>query len=275
MGTSKQIRNGCAAFFALTFLLSAPLYVLNTLGHRELLGVPDLGAAYITALTFMPGLAAVLLTWRASGWMETKALLVRVFDYQLIGSPSWLVVAVLLGPAIFAMSLGLMTYWELPVPPAMVAPWAFPLLLAFVFLLAAGEELGWMGYAFGPMLEPFGALRASVLIGAIWAIWHAPFFAFLFPDPVVFSAELATLVVARILLVWVFLNAGKSVFVATLYHATDNAAFMMLPDVKGVVPLGSVVHLSFAIAVVCIVVVLWEPQTLTDLRRRSGPNSPG
>lgn len=275
MGDAKQTSSSYAAFFMLTFLLSTPLYLLNALAQRQLLGMPDMGTAYIGILTFMPALAAALLTWRARGLGETKALLLRVLDYQHIGNAWWLLPAVLLGPAIFAISLVSIAYMDIPVPPAMAALWAFPVLFAFVFLLAAGEEVGWMGYAFDPMLTRFGPLRASIFLGTIWAIWHAPFFAFLFPDPIMFAAELLTLITTRILLVWVFLNAGRSVLIATLYHAADNAAFILLPDIKSIVPLGSVLHLGFAVMVVCPVAMFWDPRTMTRLRFRSGSKGPG
>lgn len=274
MGDAKQTKSSYAAFFALTFLLSAPLYMLNALAERELFGMPEMSAAYIVIFTLMPAVAAVLLTWRARGSGATKGLLLRVLDYRRIGNAWWLLPTVLLGPAIFAISLGTIAYLDVPVPPAMVTLWAFPVLFAFVFLLAAGEEAGWMGYAFNPMQTRFGALCASIFLGAIWAIWHAPFFVFLFPDPIMFAAELVTLIAARILLVWVFLNAGRSVFIATLYHAADNAAFMLLPDIKSIVPLGSVVHLGFTVVVVCLVAVLWDPTTMTRLRFCSGSKGP-
>ncbi|MCX6842980.1 MAG: CPBP family intramembrane metalloprotease [candidate division WOR-3 bacterium] len=36
-----------------------------------------------------------------------------------------------------------------------------------------GEELGWRGFLFGEF-SSFGFWRSSLLIGAIWGIWHAP-----------------------------------------------------------------------------------------------------
>lgn len=36
-----------------------------------------------------------------------------------------------------------------------------------------GEEIGWRGFLL-PALEPLGKLRASILSGMIWALWHTP-----------------------------------------------------------------------------------------------------
>lgn len=44
-------------------------------------------------------------------------------------------------------------------------------LINFVFGL--GEELGWRGYLL-PRLMPLGKLRAYVVLGMVWGVWHAP-----------------------------------------------------------------------------------------------------
>ena len=51
-----------------------------------------------------------------------------------------------------------------------------PLIFVILFIAAIGEELGWMGYAFEPMQERFGALKASILLGISWALIHIPLF---------------------------------------------------------------------------------------------------
>ena len=195
-----------------------------------------------------------------------KKLLFRVFDFQRIARTRWYIPALLLGPLIFALSVGWMELLDAPIQSAMLPILALPAVFAFVFLLAAGEEVGWMGYAAEPLQARHGALRAALILGVIWALWHLPFFVVLFPNPIALGAQLLTLIGARILLVWIFNNTGRSVFAAILYHAADNSALMVFSDIKSTVPLGSVVQCVLTLTAAFAVVLLWDSSTLTRLR---------
>jgi len=48
-----------------------------------------------------------------------------------------------------------------------------PVLLAGTLLGVFGEEYGWRGYLL-PKLLPLGELRASLIVGVIWGVWHFP-----------------------------------------------------------------------------------------------------
>ncbi len=89
------------------------------------------------------------------------------------------------------------------------------LAMFFAFFIAAlGEELGWTGYAIDPMQERWNPLQASILLGVVWAVWHMIPFAQAGRSPSWIAWQCLTLVAARVLLVWLYNNTGKSVCAA-------------------------------------------------------------
>jgi membrane protease YdiL (CAAX protease family) len=38
------------------------------------------------------------------------------------------------------------------------------------------EEWGWRGFALQPLLDRFGFVKAGLLLGTIWSVWHLPLF---------------------------------------------------------------------------------------------------
>ena len=127
----------------------------------------------MAALMFVcPGLAALILVRRAQGSQGVRALLSRAIDYRGVTPSAWYAPLLLLNPAVFALSYLAMRAFGSTVPSLkmQVVP---TLALCLVFLVSAfGEELGWSGYAIDPLQHRWGALRASLLLGIVWAAFH-------------------------------------------------------------------------------------------------------
>lgn len=92
---------------------------------------------------------------------------------------------------------------------------------------AFGEEYGWRGYLF-PRLLPLGELRASLLVGVIWAFWHAP--ALLaglnYPGSTPWAAIVVfVIVVTAMSLIFTrfFVASGGSVLVVAVLHGSFNS----------------------------------------------------
>jgi membrane protease YdiL (CAAX protease family) len=108
------------------------------------------------------------------------------------------------------------------------------LLLGLMFTLGfdgLGEELGWRGFALPRLLARYSALRASVLLGALWALWHLPYAltaGSAMADKPLYE-HLLSIVALSVLFTWLFNNTGGSVLLAVLFHAAGNVTFNVLP----------------------------------------------
>ena len=60
----------------------------------------------------------------------------------------------------------------MPLPSPQLSLIAAIVLFAFFFIGAWCEESGWSGYLIDPLQERWGALRASLVLGSVWALWH-------------------------------------------------------------------------------------------------------
>lgn len=263
---SGTLTDNPAAFFAMTFVLAAPFYILNALAYLEILGEPGIAPIYIALFTVTPIASALLLTFRKRGKDGLKQLLWRVFDFKRIGDYRWYGAIILLPLLISLLSLGGSILADVDLPSGMAPLAALPLVLPFFFVLAAGEEAGWMGYAFDPMQARYGALQAALGMGVVWAIWHVPFFIFMMSGVIVFTAQIVTLVSTRVLIAWVYNNSGRSVFSATLFHAVGNALMITLPDTSTTGALGPPISCGLALSAAIVVTLLWGAQTLARFR---------
>ena len=108
--------------------------------------------------------------------------------------------------------------------------WVAALIFMVYQVLANGEEFGWRGYALPHLQARSSALVASLIIGAIWAVWHLPKF-LTAGDAHDYSFWVFALheICLAILCTWVFNNTRGSLLMALLFHAAMNTADVFLP----------------------------------------------
>jgi membrane protease YdiL (CAAX protease family) len=126
------------------------------------------------------------------------------------------------------------------------------------FILAIGEEVGWMGYAVDPMQERWSALTTAIILGVVTGIGHVPSLVQEDFSLTYIAVGLSLSAIGlRILWVWLYNNTGRSLFGAILFHALTNVSSSFISTVAGI-PL---------IAITAVIVTfLWGSRTLAQYR---------
>jgi len=210
------------------------------------------------------------------------ALFMRIFvskegvkgSLGLLRSPKYYLAAFLM-PAAFVTAVVLITTQAVVIPGGAPvgefrwseATWFVYLMLLLialpVTLFTFGEEYGWRGYLL-PRLLPLGEIRASLLVGVIWGVWHLPLLlaGLNYPGVNIWLAIIGFTFVTVALsfaYTWFFVASSGSVLVAAVFHASTN----QFTDTFWVPPLLSVTtpfapSLVSAVLIMAVVVVVYK-----------------
>ncbi|HLY31291.1 MAG TPA: type II CAAX endopeptidase family protein [Ktedonobacterales bacterium] len=263
MNASASSKRTPLTFFVLIFALSLPFWLIGALAEHFSLELPF--NLPVSALMFVcPSIAAFLLVYREEKLGGIGRLLKSVFDVKRIKHKIWYAPVMLLMPVIMALSYGVMLLLGRPLPKPSI-PWSTaPILFVVFFLAAAGEEIGWMGYAIDPLQDRWSAFQSGMILGMVWAIWHVV------PDMQAHHTltwiawQFFFTVMARVLIVWLYNNTGKSALSAILFHTMINVSYALFPN-NGSQYDPTIVGTLTATAVV-IVTFFWGSKTLARYR---------
>lgn len=194
---------------------------------------------YVISITFGWGIifASLIMTGLTSG-KKGIAKLIKGFLIWRVGW-IWYLTAFFLLPIIFLSAVLINSAWTgLPIDfsttaahmifgasaklPALVLPF-------FIFdFLTNGEEMGWRGYVLPRLQAKHSALISSLILGAVWALWHLP--RYLTPhNSGSFLLGTIKILADAILYTWLFNNTKGSLLLTTIMHAAENTAGVFLP----------------------------------------------
>ena len=214
---------------------------------------------------FIPIIAGCILIFNEEGKSGVYKLIKRIFDYSRITKKIWYVPIILLPFLMYLLIYMVIRVLGLSLPSEWhISFISIPFLFMLFFVGAVAEETGYMGYAIDPMQERFGALAASIKIGIPWAVWH-------YPSIIQQGHSLAWIawgtlgtVAVRVLIVWIYNNAGKSLFACILFHTMLNVGRPLFPKDEIHNPLVDYpeIHYSLIAIVALFVAFLWGSKTL-------------
>lgn len=243
-------------FFALVLVLSLPFWAIGAVAAQAPSMLPV--NLPVSALMFVcPAIASLLLVRHEAGADGVRALLRRAADYPRITNRLWYLPIIGLMPLVMLVSYGLMRLLRMPLPEP-PTPFGLVPILALLFLVSAAcEQLGWTGYCQGPLQARWGALGASLIIGTAWALWHIVPYLQAHHTPGWVLWQCIATVALRVLIGWLYNNAGESVFAAILFHAMIDVSTFAFPNYGSAYsPLVTAIVL---VAVAALVIVIRGP----------------
>jgi uncharacterized protein len=242
MGTRTLV-----AFLGLTFGLSWVPMALFILFADQL--VPLFGEMSATNPVFLlavyaPGLSGIFLVWRHYGLKGVGSFLRRLTLWR--APVQWWLFLLLGIPVIIYAAAAIKGTISDPFP---FSPWTmvFPALVQSLLLGPMGEEFGWRGLALPLLQRRFAPFWASLILGVVWAVWHAP--AFLMSGTPQsawsFGPFFVGLIAITVIMTPLFNASRGSLTIAILYHL--NIMNPIFPDAQ---PWD-----SFLLAIAAVVIV--------------------
>lgn len=212
------------SFFVIAYAFSWMIGGLLVADYHGAVSVPK-GLHYVSA--FGPAIAALIVTMLISGrtgladlWRRTIRVNVS-WRWWLIGLGTPLALG-LVAVVIYALSNNAVPALSLFGEVDYLGN--IGVLAALVLWIATygfGEEIGWRGFAFHRM-ESGGWIRAAVIIGVLWGLWHLPYFFykenFIALGVGGFVGYIVSITMGSILLSWMYRGSGHSILVVALWH---------------------------------------------------------
>jgi membrane protease YdiL (CAAX protease family) len=206
---------GLSTFFLLTFAITWGLQFPAALAHVGILpGGADQYGALVGVGLFGPIIAATVAAHREGGRAAVRALFGQLRNWN--AAPFWYPIALLLPGAVLALGLALSD-------PLVDRPWFYPPntapTLAALVLLPFIEEIGWRGFAQPRLMQKYGALGASAVLGFVWALWHTMMFVLQGFTPAMFALSVPFFIGGSIVFTWIYLRPGGGLPLVILMHA--------------------------------------------------------
>src|SRR4051794_37577227 len=255
-------------FFVLSFI--------STWGYFWLIWTPlRLPDSLIALGGFGPAASAFLVLALTSGKRGVLGLLRSIVRWRV--GASWYLVALLGVPVLnflaFLVVPGVLADFVAPdlrLPRLYLSEIAISLTIG---IAPVWEEVGWRGFAQSRIQRLYGPVVGSLILGALWGVWHLPFFfgplARTGPETTFLSAGIALvefsigLTGLSVVMAWVLNNCRGSTLMAILLHACfDSSGLAMVALFPSTPPYYLPVHyqtlgiaIVFSVAALVLIVV--------------------
>ncbi len=267
---TRHLAPNLILFYVIAFAFAWAFWMPLALAESGYLTLPTSLYTYLSENNpgaWGPLIAAIVTALIASGWTGLRDLFRRMTRVKF--GLRWYVISLALIPAIIWLSgwIAQLRGAELPVSEVFENPIAIPVSFIWIFFLGGPlqEEAGWRGTATHTLQKGrMGALGASIIVGLLWGLWHAPLF-YIPREEIYYNQPvwglLGSTVLLAVLLTWVYNNTGQSLFAVMLMHTSFNWANYIFTTLED--DIGGQTYFFLMVTVVLLVVVLFGPSRLS------------
>lgn len=233
MRVFRLFGNGIALYLFITFgftwsfWVSKALFVNNVVSQEPFRFLSN----HYTLGGWGPLFGVIFIACKLDGLKCLKKIFTQTFDLSF--SKKWFVPTFLLFPSIVGIPFLLLG----PQKEFVLNPITLFFTL-FVILFTSGplqEEYGWRGVLQTQLEKKFTVLKASMITGVIWGIWHLPLFfipdqGFYYDRPI-WGLILSTTLIS-ILFAWIYNNTHKNILLMLIFHTMWNFSNYIFPTIQ-------------------------------------------
>jgi membrane protease YdiL (CAAX protease family) len=161
----------------------------------------------------------------------------RLFNLRRI-RPIYALVAMVMPPMVIGVSIWLSLWFGQATDKFRLSGGANLLAMVILAIVLAPimEEMGWHGYGVDSLRAKTGMMKATLLLGALWSVWHAPLFLISgtyqnqlarMADPLFMVNFFVSVIPAAIIANWLYYKNSRSIGGAILLHSMLNAAAVL------------------------------------------------
>ncbi len=173
-----------------------------------------------------PSLAALLVT-RISGGKEALKRLTGGFKVK--SQKGWTLLTLVTVPTVTALTTVLSHFFFREYRFALVAP-MIAMGLVWPLFAGMGEEFGWRGYLLPRLIKRISFMKAALLLGILWEVWHLPmhymaykaFGAYMIPA--FLTVGFLNLTLNTVIMAIIYAVNKGSIKLMVLYHYTITAS---------------------------------------------------
>lgn len=212
------VHHSIVSFILITLIISLLSFALmliipNAQTPESLQGLP----IWLVAI-WSPNIAALII-WACKQTLLSNLQLVfslpRFNIWSLIVLTPVLIAAILLGMELIK---GVNIEWS-----NFKLSYIIPLIFLNLIMGPLGEEIGWRGHLYPLIKENYGWMAGAMLVGIIWALWHAPLWFIDSPQSKIpFWAFATNVICLSILMSIVHNHSNNSILLIIAFHLIFN-----------------------------------------------------